>query len=205
MKKFLIFFILTVLFFPAISQNEIYLARKDTVIKFYKIKIKKAELKYTVKKKDRRYKSMLTDEVDYVKMYGNIYGVSDKYFLKIDKKFFENDTSKHAAIDACKHYNMYKKAAKGTFWTSFVAGPAFGLIPAIIITKKSPLEINLNMPDNSYKNSKLYQETYKLQAKRIKNSKVWESYGNGLLMDLELASAVIALSYFGLYLATTAF
>lgn len=76
--------------------------------------------------------------------------------------------------------------AVGTGIATFATG-IFGLIPAIIISAVPPKEKNLGYPSYELWKNKDYKAGYKRRAKKIKQKKVWNSFGVGIAASLVFA------------------
>jgi hypothetical protein len=95
-------------------------------------------------------------------------------------------------VDATRYYQGYKGAGTGTFFTALLAGPLFGLIPAIACSSTTPDRHNLGLPNKQFAENNDYYQGYSQQAKRIKSKKVWTNYGIGagiLLLLVVVTSA----------------
>ena len=102
-----------------------------------------------------------------------------------------NDTVFKGAVDACRFYDT-KGAQTATFISTFGVGAILGLVPAISISSTNPKDKNLKMPENALKNDVLYNNGYKMQAKKIKQKNTWRGYGNGIAA---LITLVLILQY----------
>ena len=120
-------------------------------------------------------------EIDYVDIKGKLYGASERGFFRVSPEFFSNDTSRLAALDACRNYSKYKGAATGTFFTTYLAGGILGLIPAISASTTTPKEKNLDMPQTELRFNETYAKSYTRQAKNMKSGRIWHNYGTGIL------------------------
>jgi len=90
--------------------------------------------------------------------------------------------------DATLYYKGYKTAGVGTFVTSMITGPVFGLIPAIACSSAEPLYKNLNYPSTELMKNTKYAQGYFETAKKVKSKKVWKNY--------VLGSAIYMISFF---------
>ena len=96
------------------------------------------------------------------------------------------DMFKLGQKDAFKNYNGYHGASTGTFVTSILCSPLIGLIPAISCSSTSPKEINLNYPNPELMKNFDYKKGYIQQSKKIKQGKVWGSFGIACTLNLFL-------------------
>ena len=95
-------------------------------------------------------------------------------------------------VDAKMYYTCNKCVAGGTFLSTFVLGGLIGLIPAVIITSSEPKTINLNLPSNAMINSSAYMMGYSEQALRVKNKKVWSTFGIALGVRILIILTVVS-------------
>lgn len=106
---------------------------------------------------------------------------------------FSNQELINLAInDARIYYNPYG-AQLGTACTTLSCG-CIGLTFAAIASGTSPGPKSLKMPEeNSYTQNSIYRQHYTIEAKRIKNKKIWEMFG--ICMAINIAWSVVSLSY----------
>ncbi len=79
-------------------------------------------------------------------------------------------------MDAKVHYKKYKAARNVTFLSSVIA-PYLGIIPAVVSSRKAPRLQNLDFPDVELMKSADYTRGYEDQALKIKQKKLWKSWG----------------------------
>ena len=82
-------------------------------------------------------------------------------------------------LDANRFYPKKSTGAGGTFCTSFLLSPIFGLIPAIACASKEPKEANMGYPDATLMKDPEYKKGYTETAHSLKKKKVWGAYGAG--------------------------
>lgn len=87
-----------------------------------------------------------------------------------------------AKIDAHNFYLGENSGAGGTFAASFFLSPVIGLIPAIACSSTPPRGVNLNIPRSQFSEDRIYIESYKREAHRIKSHKVWGSWAVCLMI-----------------------
>jgi len=94
--------------------------------------------------------------------------------------------------DAELYYTKYRAAASGTFWTTLVAGPGPGLIPAFTTSSVSPENQNLGYPDSLLMNNPDYSMGYNTAAKAKKGKKVWNGYLRGVLFNVVFLVVILS-------------
>jgi len=102
------------------------------------------------------------------------------------KKIEENnfsalDPSSLGKLDAQRFYTGYKTAATIAFISALP--PPIPIIPSLIFsiaaTSKIPKDENLNYPSISLMQNEKYANSYRQEAKKIKNRKIWRSFAAG--------------------------
>ncbi len=200
MKYLTILLIAMCLTFQAQSQNEIHLLNSDSTLTFKKIRFSKESIRILPMEKGKASISFSNKEIYYVNMKGIHYGPAAKGYFKVKDVLFQNEISKQAALDACRNYTNYKSAATGTFCTTFFTGPILGLIPAISTSSTPPKLSNLNIPDTKLKDVESYITSYRMQAKNMKSSRVWNNYASGIIYAILIsvtANLIIIMSSAG--------
>ena len=114
------------------------------------------------------------------------------------KKIEENNFSGYdpyiqGKLDAQRYYNGYKTAGTIAFISNFAYIPVVpSLIFSIAATSKIPKDENLNYPSISLMENEKYADSYRQEAKKIKNRKTWIVFGVGgvgsIIIILALAS-----------------
>lgn len=100
---------------------------------------------------------------------------------KIDNYFFQGQ----------KDAKTYYKHSLGASWSTFGVGlisPLVALIPAIATSAVTPKPINLNYPNASLFKNEEYRKGYTLKAKRLKQGRVWGSWGASLALAIVVQS-----------------
>lgn len=100
---------------------------------------------------------------------------------KIDNYFFQGQ----------KDAKTYYKHSLGASWFTFGVGlisPLVALIPAIATSAVAPKPINLNYPNTSLFKNEEYKKGYTLKAKRLKQGRVWGSWGATLALGIIVQS-----------------
>lgn len=85
--------------------------------------------------------------------------------------------------DATIYYKQHAAAATATLLTSLLS-PLLGLIPAISCSAVEPDDNHLGYPDQELMNLYDYNRAYTRKAKKIKQGKVWKSWGVGFGVNL---------------------
>lgn len=94
---------------------------------------------------------------------------------------FIADSSKYTQgmIDASRFYPKKNTGAGGTFCTTFLLSPLFGLVPALLCSAKEPTLSNMGYPNAELIQDSEYLRGYTEQAHKLKKKKVWTAYGAG--------------------------
>jgi hypothetical protein len=83
-------------------------------------------------------------------------------------------------LDAQRYYNGYKTAGTIAFISNFAYIPIIpSLIFSIAATSKIPKDENLNYPSISLMQNEPYANSYRQEAKKIKNQKIWKNFRVG--------------------------
>jgi hypothetical protein len=86
--------------------------------------------------------------------------------------------------DADRYFVCKPGVAAGTFFTSTLASPLIGLIPAIACSSTPPDRDRMKNPNPALLNSQDYVMGYEHQAKMRKRTNAWTAWGVGLGLDL---------------------
>jgi len=86
--------------------------------------------------------------------------------------------------DARHYYHNGNAAARGTFFTTLLAGGLLGLIPAILTSSATPKDKNLGYPNADLMKNQDYYRGYTHKAKSRKSGKVWLSWGIGMVIAI---------------------
>lgn len=108
-----------------------------------------------------------------------------------DGHWNKQSMAERAKQDAWNNYHGYHGAAAGTFWTCFVTGGLFGLIPAITTSAHAPKDNHLNEPDPELMKNDEYRKAYRKQAHTIKTRKVWGAYAGGTILGAAVIIAIV--------------
>jgi hypothetical protein len=104
---------------------------------------------------------------------------------KIEENNFSGlDPSSLGKLDAQRFYTGYKTAATIAFISNFAYIPIIpSLVFSIAATSKIPKDENLNYPSISLMKNEKYANSYRQEAKKIKNRKIWRSFtaGSGII------------------------
>lgn len=94
---------------------------------------------------------------------------------------FIADSSKYTQgmLDASRFYPKKNTGAGGTFCTTFLLSPLFGLVPALLCSAKEPTLSNMGYPNADLIQDSEYLRGYTEQAHKLKKKKVWTAYGAG--------------------------
>jgi hypothetical protein len=115
---------------------------------------------------------------------------------KIEENNFSGlDPSSLGKLDAQRFYTGYKTARAIAGISPYL--PIFNInsglvliVPSLVFsiaaTSKMPKDENLNYPNVSLMRNEKYANSYRQEAKKIKNRKIWTRFGAGLLGTLIL-------------------
>ena len=85
-------------------------------------------------------------------------------------------------IDAQRYYNGDKTAGTIVLISNFI--PVVAIIPSLVFyianTSKIPKDENLNYPSISLMQNEKYADSYRQEAKKIKNRKIWKNFQVGI-------------------------
>ena len=100
---------------------------------------------------------------------------------KIEENNFSGlDPSSLGKLDAQRFYTGYKTAATIALISNFAYIPIIpSLVFSIAATSKIPKDENLNYPSISLMQNEQYVNSYRQEAKKIKNRKIWRSFAAG--------------------------
>jgi hypothetical protein len=98
--------------------------------------------------------------------------------------------------DAQRYYKGDKTAGTIILISNFI--PLVAIIPSLVFcianTSKIPKDENLNYPSISLMQNEQYANSYRQEAKKIKNKKIWKNFGIGM----SLGSTVGGIALIGL-------
>jgi hypothetical protein len=92
-----------------------------------------------------------------------------------------------AMNDARTNYRGQNSGAGWVVFTTMIASPILGIIPAAACASKEPNDQNLNYKSQDLMKIQQYNNAYKTEAHRIKKKSVWTAYGIGSAGWLVLA------------------
>ena len=102
-------------------------------------------------------------------------------------------------LDAQRYYNGYKTAGTIAFISNFAYIPIIpSLIFSIAATSKIPKDENLNYPSISLMQNEQYANSYRQEAKKIKNKKIWKNFRIGILLGNTVGALVVGVAIIGL-------
>jgi hypothetical protein len=89
------------------------------------------------------------------------------------------DYATTAMNDAKTNYRGQNSGAGWVVFTTMIASPILGIIPAAACASKEPNDRNLNYKSQDLMKIQQYNNAYKIEAHRIKKKNVWTAYGIG--------------------------
>ena len=102
-------------------------------------------------------------------------------------------------LDAQRYYNGYKTAGTIAFISNFAYIPIIpSLIFSIAATSKIPKDENLNYPSISLMQNEQYANSYRQEAKKIKNKKIWKNFRIGILLGNTVGALLVGVAIIGL-------
>jgi hypothetical protein len=102
------------------------------------------------------------------------------------------DICSKAKKDSRKHYKMYQASSLGTLFLTIV-NPLAGLACAIPSSITPPRIENMGISDIDMLQEDIYFQTYRKEALRIKNRKIWTNFGIGFGINVGITFALVAL------------
>jgi hypothetical protein len=97
-----------------------------------------------------------------------------------------------AKLDSRKYYKMYQAASLGTLFLTMV-NPIAGLACAIPSSLTPPKIENMGISNIDMLQEDIYFQTYRKEALRIKNRKIWTNFGIGLGINVGITFGILAL------------
>ena len=97
-----------------------------------------------------------------------------------------------AKKDSRKHYKMYRAASLGTLFLTIV-NPLAGLACAIPSSVTPPKIENMGISDIDMMQEDIYFQTYRREALRTKNRKIWTNFGIGFGINVGITFGLLAL------------
>lgn len=86
--------------------------------------------------------------------------------------------------DAKRYYTGYSGSSTGTLLATFPGSPLLGFIVGSACALTPPKEKNLGFPNAALQQNTSYHDGYYKKARRIKNGKIWASFGIGVLANI---------------------
>jgi len=144
--------------------------------------------------------SMLKSDLLMIK-YANGTNEDFSSIKKIEENNFSGlDPSSLGKLDAQRFYTGYKTAATIAFISALP--PPIPIIPSLIFsiaaTSKIPKDENLNYPSISLMQNEQYANSYRQEAKKIKNKKIWKNFRIGILLGNTVGALVVGVAIIGL-------
>jgi hypothetical protein len=102
------------------------------------------------------------------------------------------DICSKAKKDSRKYYKMYHAASLGTLFLTIV-NPLAGLACAIPASVTPPKIENMGISDIDMMQEDIYFQTYRKEALRTKNRKIWTNFGIGFGINVGITFGVLAL------------
>lgn len=99
-----------------------------------------------------------------------------------------------AKKDAHKYYKGYRAASIVAFCTAFYPATPGGTVFSIVSTCVPPRDNSLGIPDPELKKERVYMQTYKTEAHKIKAGKVWKSFGFAMAIQTAVFLTLILAS-----------
>jgi hypothetical protein len=97
-----------------------------------------------------------------------------------------------AKKDSRQHYKMYQASSLGTLFLTMV-NPLAGLACAIPSSVTPPRIENMGIANIDMLQEDIYFQTYRKEALRIKNRKIWTNFGIGFGINIGITFGVLAL------------
>ena len=95
--------------------------------------------------------------------------------------------------DAQRYYKGDKTAGTILLISNFI--PLVAIIPSLVFnianSSKIPKDENLNYPSISLMQNEKYANSYRQEAKKIKNQKIWKNFGVGVLLGMTVGTLVV--------------
>ena len=200
MKKLILSTTVTILTFSFCFSQDIITKKSGEDIQAKVIEVTTSEIKY--KKFDNQTGPILTISTMELLMIRYENGSKDIFttpqnpvgqiqILGTDSAYF----SKRGMEDAIENYHGQNCGAVWVVPATISAFTIPGIIVAFICSNQVPMDHNLNYPDSTLFNNRLYSEAYKKQAHEIKTKKLWHSY-KVTLVSIAI-SLGIGLTFFG--------
>ena len=95
--------------------------------------------------------------------------------------------------DAQRYYKGDKTAGTILLISNFI--PLVAIIPSLVFnianSSKIPKDENLNYPSISLMQNEKYANSYRQEAKKIKNQKIWKNFGVGVLLGMTVGTTLV--------------
>jgi hypothetical protein len=105
---------------------------------------------------------------------------------------YVTDICSKAKKDSRKYYKMHQASSLGTLFLTIV-NPLAGLACAIPSSVTPPKIENMGISDIDMLQEDIYFQTYRKEALRIKNRKIWTNFGIGFGINVGLTFGLLAL------------
>ncbi|MDR1973490.1 MAG: hypothetical protein LBQ31_02325 [Bacteroidales bacterium] len=102
------------------------------------------------------------------------------------------DICTKAKKDSRKYYKMYQASSMGTLFLTIV-NPIAGLACAIPSSLTPPKIENMGLSDIDMLQEDIYFQTYRKEALRVKNRKIWTNFGIGFGINVGITFGLLAL------------
>ncbi len=120
-------------------------------------------------------------------------------FKEPPKTYTDKDIAYYEQLargDARMSYKDYKKSSRTTVASTLILSPVFGIIPTRKMYKKVPEMYNLNFPDSTLIDNKIYTEAYQKESHEIKKEKLKVAYGASSFGWLFVVSVIFGGTFF---------
>ena len=94
-----------------------------------------------------------------------------------DEQKNDNDMFSKGKADAKSFYRGQNSGAAWTAVTTILTSPLIGVLPAALCASADPNDENLKYPNPSLMKNADYNKAYVDEAHKIKNKKVWKTFG----------------------------
>lgn len=121
----------------------------------------------------------------------SVIGKMEPIFLANKKDFdYVSGICLQAKMDCKANYKMWKASCVGTLFASILS-PVASLAIAIPASQTPPRIENLGLTDVDMLQEDIYFHTYRKEAQRLKNKRIWTAYGIGLGIHVGIIFGVL--------------
>lgn len=121
----------------------------------------------------------------------SVIGKMEPIFLANKKDFdYVSGICLQAKMDCKTNYKMWKASCVGTLFASILS-PVASLAIAIPASQTPPRIENLGLTDVDMLQEDIYFHTYRKEAQRLKNKRIWTAYGIGLGIHVGIIFGVL--------------